>query len=123
MGVIFSFARMPKIKPSQRVKKRYIVFQIESGQKFWFEDVKRAIINAIVRYTGEFGLELAKIFIIKNVYLMEKQRGVMRVTLKSLNQIRLVLSKIDSIKGEKANIKIIGISGILKKAKYKFLNK
>jgi ribonuclease P/MRP protein subunit POP5 len=112
---------MAKIKPSQREKKRYIVFEIGSEQDFSFKQVKNALIGAILRYIGQFGLEKTRIYVIKNMYM--QNRGIFRITNKSVNDIKMIIPLIKDIEGKKATMKIIGISGILKKAKNKFLLK
>lgn len=110
-------------KPSLREKKRYIVFEIISQARFSFEEVTNALIKSCLYYVGKFGLEKAKIYVIKNLFLPDKNRGIFRITNKSVNDFRTILPLIDKINGKKAGIKIIGISGILKKAKNKFLLK
>ncbi len=115
---LFSHMRF-RMKPSSREKKRYIVFEIISEHEFNFEEVKKAVMSNCLRYLGEFGYEKLRLYIIKNLY--NKNKGMLRVTNKMLNDIKASLAKINQINGKKAALKIIGISGILKKAKNKFL--
>lgn len=114
---------MAKIKPSSREKKRYIVFEIISEVKFNFEDVKRAIIGNCLRYLGEFGCEKANIYVIKNTYLFDKGRGIIRVANKMVIDVKSALAKNLVINNQKVVFNIIGVSGIIKKAKNKFLFK
>jgi ribonuclease P/MRP protein subunit POP5 len=114
---------MARLKPSEREKKRYIVFEISSGQKISFQLAKNAILDVCLRCIGEFGCQRARIYIIENLYIPEKNRGVLRVTNKSLNEIRAALAMVKCIDGNEVVFQTIGISGILKKAKYKFLMK
>ena len=107
------------LKPSQREKKRYIVFEIISSDKFAFEQAKNAIIRNYFKFLGEFGFEKARLYIIKNLY--KDNKGILRITNKCVNDIKAVFEKISSIEGIKASFEIKGISGILKKAKNKFL--
>jgi len=108
-------------KPSERQKKRYIVFKITATNAFKFRSVKEAFMQSTYRYIGEFGVEKAKIYIIENQY--KNNIGILRVTNRSLEEFKKVIDKISEIDKIKAKIDIIGISGILKKARYKFLNK
>ncbi len=111
------------LKPSQREKKRYIVFEITPQTRFSFQDVKDAILQACLRYLGEFGTTKARLFIIGNTYVPDKGRGILRATNKMTNEVKAALSMIKSIKNKKVTFNVIGVSGILKKAKYKFLLK
>lgn len=100
-------------------RKRYFVFEIVSQEEFTFNDVKNALIANCRRCLGEFGCAKANILIIKEAYL--KKRGILRTNHTALNDIKAVLQNISQINGKQARFKIIGISGILKKAKNKFL--
>jgi ribonuclease P/MRP protein subunit POP5 len=112
-----------KIKPSKRQKKRYIVFQIVSEDKFGFEEAKKAIVNACFKYLGEFTCEKAKPYIIQNVYIGDKNRGILRVGHKYVEDIKKAFSMIKKINEKNVMVRPLGISGILKKAKNKFLLK
>ena len=112
---------MARIKPSQREKKRYIVFRIDSEEVLSFDEVMNALTQACLRFIGEFGFEKTRLFVIRNMYEPESKRGIFRVTNKSIESIKMILPLIDSINGKKARMSIIGVSGILKKAKNKFL--
>jgi len=110
------------MKPSEREKKRYIVFGIVSGDTFSFEDVKTALKQNIIRYIGEFGWQRTRMLVIPNLYFPERKIGIFRITNKSLEPVRSCLQMLDDIDGKKAKIEIRGISGILKKAKQKWVN-
>jgi ribonuclease P/MRP protein subunit POP5 len=115
--------KRPKIKPSKREKKRYIVFEIVSIEKPEFKDVKDAILSACLKYLGEFGYTKSRIYVIENLYSKEKRRGMLRVTNKSIEGIKSVLGMIKKINNQDITLRLLGISGILKKAKNKFLLK
>lgn len=114
---------MAKIKPSSREKKRYVVFEIISETKITFEDAKKAIINTCLRYLGEFGVAKANIYVIRNTYVPDKNRGILRVANKTVVDVRKALGMITNSNNKKVVFKIIGVSGIIKKAKNKFLFK
>ena len=112
---------MERPKPSSREKKRYIVFQVSSGEELRYEEIRDSIMDACLKYMGIFGAEKAGIQVLRNLYIPSKKRGVFRVNNKVLDGMKKAISKVDKIAGKEACIKITGISGILKKAKYKFL--
>jgi ribonuclease P/MRP protein subunit POP5 len=112
---------MAKIKPSAREKKRYVVYEIKSKDGFLFKDVKKSILDACYRYIGEFGVNKSRLFIIENTYLKNEKRGIFRCTNRQLKDVKECITMIKEIEGKKASIEIIGVSGIIKKAKHKFL--
>jgi ribonuclease P/MRP protein subunit POP5 len=110
------------LRPSLREKKRYIVFEIISDDKIEFKDIKNSILNACNKFLGEFGCAKANPYIIENCFDSSSKKGILRVTNKSLNDIKAALSMIKDINNQRVIFKIIGVSGILKKAKNKFLS-
>ncbi|MBD3164738.1 ribonuclease P protein component 2 [Candidatus Woesearchaeota archaeon] len=116
-------AKTKPLRPSLREKKRYIVFEFVSEHKFNAHDVSYAITDACRKYIGEFGLAKAKIKFISNAYMPEKNRGIIRVANKAVEPVVASLVMITNIKGRRAAYHTIGKSGILKKAKNKFLTK
>ncbi|MBR9699047.1 hypothetical protein GOV09_01150 [Candidatus Woesearchaeota archaeon] len=110
---------MAKLRPSQRERKRYIVYQIQSQDKFSFAQVSKAIQQTSLRLLGEFGWERANMYIIKNTF--SNNQGMLRVNNKMLNDTKKALLLVKSVAGKKIILNIKGISGILKKAKNKFL--
>ncbi|MBW2995682.1 hypothetical protein KY332_00105 [Candidatus Woesearchaeota archaeon] len=111
-----------RLLPSKRQKKRYLAFQIVSNSKI--KDYK-AVSNEIIAKTkeliGTLGLKKADIRIIKDCFKPEIQRGIIKISHKSVDEIKLALSSIEKINNKKAIIKTVGVSGILKKAKQRYL--
>lgn len=110
-----------RLKPSQREKKRYVVFEIVSDAQFAFRDVKDTIQQASLRYLGEFGTQKAHPIVMESMYGGNK--GIVRVSRDALNDIKSTLTMIKRIQGKDVSVKAIGVSGILKKARMKFLEK
>ncbi len=108
------------LRPSLREKKRYIVFEIDSRHDFTAKQAKDAAISSCLRYIGEFGTAKANPYFINNVY--KSNKGIIRVNNKAVEPVRACLAMVDSIDNKKAMIRTLGISGILKKAKNKFLD-
>jgi len=108
---------MAKLKPSQREKKRYVVYEIDT--KFPFAAVKKAIIRCLLHYLGEFGYTKAKPSIIENTFTGKKR--ILRVTNKSLLDVKKALNLMKKIEGKDVTFRTIGVSGTIKKAKMKFL--
>ena len=112
-------SQLKMAKPSQREKKRYIVYEIKATEKFEFSAVKKTIFDVCHKYIGEFGVYKARLNIMANTY--SNNKGIFRVTNRQANDVKECIAMIKEINGKKASMDIIGISGILKKAKNKFL--
>ncbi|MBU0666599.1 MAG: Rpp14/Pop5 family protein [Nanoarchaeota archaeon] len=112
---------MEKIKPllpTLKEKKRYVVYEVitTSCKK---SDYSREILNNCKRFLGV--LESAKAGIMHVLFNKEKQRGVVRVSSKYMNKLKLSLMFIKQLDEEDALIKSIGVSGTLRKAKEKYV--
>ncbi|MBS1266886.1 MAG: Ribonuclease P protein component 2 [Candidatus Woesearchaeota archaeon] len=111
---------MKPILPSLRQKKRFLVFEIISNKKIKsFELVKKTIKKQVLQTWGEIGSAKAGLLFIKFDY--SKQRGIIKIGHKSVDQIKTCLSLIKRAGRQKVIFKTVGVSGILNKAKVKYL--
>jgi len=102
-----------RFKPSKRLKKRYIVFEVISNEL----DNDSAIHNAIKKSAlNVLGVKYPKagIRFLKDKYRARLHRGVLRVN----NQYAKTL--VSALNKNKA-IKTVGMSGVLKKAEDRYL--
>ncbi len=114
---------MKRILPSLRQKKRYLVFEIVSNKKISnFEPVSKAIWQKILAFLGELGASKAGIWILKEKFNPSMQRGIIKVNHLYLAHLKSVLLMVDKIGNQKAILKSVGVSGILKKAENKYLS-
>jgi RNase P/RNase MRP subunit POP5 len=112
------------ILPSARGKERYMVFEITSKEKIDdFSRIKDAIYDRSLHFLGELGISKANLYILKDKWNQDLQRGMIRVDHKHTHELRAALSTLNDINGNKVNIKTVGMSGILKKAEEKYLKK
>ncbi len=110
---------MEKIKPlipTLREKKRYISFEIITDSNAEFPQVRREIMNSFQRLYGEKGVADAGIIMLSNLYSSKTKKGVIRVSHKNTDKLRLSLAMVKKIDGKDAIIKSIKTSGMLKKA-------
>ncbi|MBU0628683.1 MAG: hypothetical protein KKC75_05805 [Nanoarchaeota archaeon] len=103
-----------KLKPSKRPKKRYIVFEVLSGELKTDSAIHNAIKHSALNVMGNTYYE-AGIRFLKDKYKSSLNKGILRVN----NKYSKVL--IESINKGK-DIRTIGMSGILKKVEAKYLN-
>lgn len=114
-----------KIKPlipTLREKKRYISFEIISRQNFDFSSVKKAIFDEYKKLFGEKGFCDAGLIMLSNKYFEDKKSGIIRVSHKKTESLRVTLASILKINGHDVIIKSIITSGMLNKAE-KSINK
>ena len=106
--------------PSTREKKRYLVFEVISNRKHDFEAIKDALLHAFSSFLGVSGSAKAKPRILQDKWDKEKQKGIIAVERKSVWSARAAMCMATKAGDEKAIIRTIGTSGIMKKAIAKY---
>lgn len=118
-GVLFM--KIKPLLPSQREKKRYLVFEIISKNKVKpLSEVTNAIWQAILTFVGQAGAARAGISVLQDKYDSAKQKGMIRVSHKMLDTLKAALTLIREINNEPVIVRSLGTSGILKKAEEKY---
>ena len=113
--------KLKAIPSSLREKKRYVAFEVLSEDKMEIDAVKKAIEDSFKEYVGLLGVSKANLYVLKDKWNQEKQRGILRVNNKMLEHLKASFALIREIEGKKAVIHAIGVSGILKKAEKRYL--
>lgn len=108
---------MKPLMPSLRENKRYLAFEVVSEKKMNFKTVEEAIEDACLGFFGSFGWSKA------NLKLLEYRdnKGIIMMNHDGLDLVRSALLTIDSINNSKASIVTKGVSGILKKARSRYV--
>lgn len=101
-----------------REKKRYIVFEVMEKKPLDFKEVKKAINETMLQFLGELGAAKAGIIILDE---WKDNKGIMKTNNKYVNEAKTALILTKEIENEKVAIRVLGVSGIIKKAKNKFL--
>ncbi len=118
-GVLFM--KIKPLLPSQREKKRYLVFEIISKNKVKpLSEITNAVWNSILSFVGQAGAAKAGITVLQDKYDSSRQRGMIRVSHKMLDTLKAALTLIKEINKEPVIFRSIGTSGILKKAEEKY---
>lgn len=108
--------------PTLKEKKRYLAFEIISKSKINdFRAVSEQIMAKSLELIGQLGVAKAGLRVIQDCWNPESQKGIIRVGHKQVDEIRAALALITKIDGKEAIVKSVGSSGILKKAKEKYL--
>lgn len=104
--------------PVLREKKRYLVFEVVSEEKITYDNAKKAIKKATKEFLGDYGLAKAGIIFLKD---WKDNKGILRVSHKEVEKVKMSLALIKDINGKKIIIKSLGQSGIVDKARKKYL--
>ena len=114
--------KLKPILPSLREKKRYLVFELISKNRI--EDavlVSNAIMKYSLQFLGQFGVAKAGIIVLNNKWDSSLQRGIIKVSHKSIEALKAALVFACKIENEDVIFRSVGVSGILNKAERNIL--
>ncbi len=106
--------------PTLRTKKRYVVYELISDKDILHEMIVDAIVSSYKECFGIFGVGKAGIIDTK-IYSKEKKRVILKINHKYVEELRAALGMITNINSSKVIIHTIGVSGILRKAKKRYM--
>ena len=113
---------MKRILPSLRQKKRYLVFEIVSNKKISSsEAVSKAVWQNALALLGEATMARAGIWMLKEKFNKNKQRGIIKVNHLYVAHLKSVLLMVEKISNQKAILRSVGVSGILRKAEQRYM--
>lgn len=104
---------MRSLLPTLKERKRYLLFEVSADVDK--DACKDAIQQACLQMLGELGCAKAGISFLGENY--NNNKGILRVDAKYVDEVKLSLSNIKEIEGQKATIKVSKVSGIIKKLK------
>lgn len=111
------------LPPSMRPPKRYVVFEVVSEQQIVYGELVNAIWTTAMEFLGELGAAEANIWFVHNAYDSGTQRGLLKCRHDCVEKVRAVLSLITVVSESKCLIKILGVTGTIKSARAKYLEK
>ncbi len=115
------YNNMKPMLPTLKEKKRYIVFEIISDEKIDITLVKKTISEDCLKFLGELGVSRSGLMIISDQF--KDNIGVVKANNKYVDEVKTALSLIKKVDNKKVIVNTIGVSGTLKKAKIKFIEK
>ena len=110
---------MKPLPPSLREKNRYVVYRVRSEEKLGYEEARHAIYDASLRFMGELSMAASGFMMMPE---WKGQQGVIKVNHQYLDAVKASLLFIQEIRGKRVNVESVGVSGILRKAKMKFMH-
>jgi len=111
--------KIKPISPNLREKKRYLAFEVISKDKINFNQTEKQIKESVLSLIGELGYGKAGIMILKETF--NNQKGLIKVNNKYVNELKMALGLIKNIDNQKVIVNPIGVSGIINKAKKRYL--
>ncbi len=114
---------LKRLPPDIRIRERYIVFSIISEKHFSLEEAVRTIWSSALQLFGEAGTSRFHIWIPSNLYNEKRDIGIIRCSHDHVQDVRAALTLIKKIDDEPVIIRTLGVTGTIKAAKTKFLDK
>ena len=96
----------------RRIKRRYLVLEIDSGEVFGSKELMDAIWSAVSRLFGEYGASKAGLTLID--YDVERRLLVVRVAHTALDMVNAALASITRIRDKPVAVHVITVSGTIK---------
>ena len=114
--------KLKSLLPTLKEKKRYLAFEIISKSEIKaFSEVSKTIWGSTLSFAGTKGTANMGIWVFPEKYNPEKQRGIIRVGHKYMDELKASLALIKEIEQQPAIVRSIGASGILAKAEQKYM--
>ncbi|MFH1770852.1 MAG: Rpp14/Pop5 family protein [archaeon] len=110
--------KLKPLLPTLKEKKRYVVYEV-LGKNDLKEDLSIEIVKKVTAILGVF--DSAKAGLQNVEYDKNKHRGVLRVAVKQVDKLKMSLALITALNDKEVTIRTIGASGILKKARNKYM--
>ena len=109
--------KIKPLLPTLKEKKRYLAFRLITEQEISdFNKIKESIVANAMNFMGKFNYSKAGIQVIDDCY--KNQKGIIRINAKYVDEFKSSLLFLKKINDQKIIFQTIGLSGILKKAKY-----
>jgi len=108
-----------RVLPVLRDKKRYIAFEVTSGQKIKRRDMEKAILDSAGSLFGDTGLNEINPHLIS----YDGKCGILRCIRGKKDETRAALACITDIKDTRLSLCVLGISGTIKGATEKFIQR
>ncbi len=104
-----------KSLPSQRTKKRYIVFRVHSQAPVQYPQLKGAILESLLEFLGEDDFSRASPRLIRNLW--NGREGFLVTDPKHVDKAKLALSLVHQVAEERVIIQTLKVSGTIKSGK------
>lgn len=114
--------RLQTLPSSLREKKRYILFEIFSDERHELGPVVGAVWDAVLDLLGEHGAAEADMWILKDLFDVEEQKGGIQVNKDAVEEVRAALALITEIGRTDATVHVLGVTGTMDSAREKYFS-
>lgn len=112
---------MKGLPPALRKKKRYVGFKVYSNEPIARDEVVRAMWRETVGFLGENVTSELDLWVLD--YDETRQVGFLVCSHKQVDKVKACLTLVNSAKGKKLMVHVLGVSGTVKALNRKFLNR
>jgi ribonuclease P/MRP protein subunit POP5 len=106
------------LPPSKREKNRYLVYELKSDAPVSSEAIGKEIWKTALDFLGELGVSSSSLRVVD--FDETKQKGIIKVNHTAIEEARMTLALVKEVEKKKVALKVLGVSGILKKARAKW---
>lgn len=106
--------KMKTLPSTLREKTRYIAFQVISEEPVEYSDLESAIWNTMLDFLGEKGVAKTSVWLIKDRWDTNNQKGIVRCNNLSVTDVIASLGLIDRLGDNRITFKILKVSGTIK---------
>lgn len=110
--------RLKPLLSSLKKKKRYVAFEVISENKISYADTTSAIIENYKKYYGLMGMAKSNLMVMED---WKNQKGIIAINNKCVDELKGSLTLIKNINNHNVIVRSIGTSGILNKARERYL--
>lgn len=115
--------KFKRIKPSQKPKRRYIAFEVDTTARPSAAEVNGAVHDAVKALYGLVGTANLEAYVVKEKWDEQGKRGLLRVNRKYAKDAITALIYVRKIGQSSANVRTLKTSGSIKKAMMAFNEK
>ena len=110
-------SKIKGLRPTLRVKKRFLLVQIVAKESFDFKTLSFAINEHIIKILGAYSYGKFGIWILREQFEYKTQCLVLKCTPQSVDILRSTLTLLLQISNTPIRLKILNVSGTLKQLK------
>ena len=107
--------QVPRIKPSQRQKKRFVLFEMKSPQRLSFTELSKSLWLELAKKIPKQEAVLLGFQLM--VFDSAKGRGIFKCSREKCEKTKSAMNDIKEISGEKVSLKTLKTSGTIKTLK------
>ena len=107
--------RLKILIPTLRERKRYFLIKFYSESDLEIDEIKNEILKTFLKLYGEIFSKLTSLKILENSYNKKEKTLILKCSVLAKHFVSFVLGKIKEINGKNLLIRILKISGTIKR--------